>query len=76
MDIKAFKNYKTRVFKKIEKKSIIFKNINIVPYPNSDNIFQITFKELYKSDTFEFIGNKTLIIALNENNNIKILTEK
>ena len=76
MDIKAFKNYKTRVFKKIEKKSIIFNDINILPYPNGDNIFQITFKEFYKSDTFEFIGNKTLIVTVDKNNKIKILTEK
>ena len=76
MDIKAFKNYKTRVFKKIERKSIIFNDINILPYPNGDNIFQITFKEFYKSDTFEFIGNKTLIVTVDKNNKIKILTEK
>jgi murein L,D-transpeptidase YafK len=76
MDIKKFKKYKTRIFKKIEKKSIIFNNINIVPYPNSDNIFQITFKEFYKSNTFEFTGNKTLIVAVDKNKKIKILTEK
>lgn len=76
MSFDKFKNYKTRVFKKVEKKSIVFQNINIVPYPNSQNIYQITFKELYKSDSFEFIGDKTLIITLNENNQIKILTEK
>ncbi|MCF6310123.1 MAG: L,D-transpeptidase family protein [Sulfurimonas sp.] len=76
MNITKFKNYKTRIFRKIEKKSIIFNNINIVPYPNSDNVFQITFKEFYKSDTFEFTGNKTLIVTVDKNKKIKILTEK
>lgn len=76
MDIKKFTNYKTRVFKKIEKKIIIFKDMNIIKYPNSSNIFEITFKEIYKSNTFEFIGNKTLIIKVDENKKINILTEK
>lgn len=76
MNIDSFKNYKTRVFKKIEKKIIIFSDINVVPYPNSANVFQITFKEVYKSDTFEFNGNKTLIVKVDENKKIKILTEK
>jgi murein L,D-transpeptidase YafK len=76
MDIKRFTSYKTRVFKKVEKKTIIFQDINILPYPDSENIYQITFKEFYKSDTFEFTGDKTLIIKLDENNKIKILTER
>jgi len=75
MKIDTFKKYKTRVFKKVEKKSIIFTNLNVIPYPNNHNTFEITFKELYKSDTFKFIGNKILIVKL-DNNKIKILTEK
>jgi len=71
-----FKSYKTRVFKKQEKKTIIFNNINVIPYPNSDNIYQITFKEFYKSDTFQFTGNKTLIVKIIEDSRIKIVTEK
>ena len=76
MKIESFKKYKTRVFQKDEKKTIIFKNINILHYPNTENTFEITFKEFYKSDTFEFIGNKILIVKIDTNNNIKILTEK
>lgn len=76
MDFKKFKSYKTRVFKKDEKKSIIFNDINIIPYPNSLNTFQITFKEFYTSDTFKFTGNKILIVKIDDNNKIKILTEK
>lgn len=76
MKFDRFKKYKTRVFKKIEKKTIIFNSINIIPYPNTNNIYQITFKEFYKSDTFEFTGDKTLVVKLDETNSMKILTEK
>ncbi len=76
MNIKKFTNYKTRVFKKIESKSIIFNNINVIPYPNTTDIFQITFKEFYKSDTYKFTGNKTLIVKIDADNKMKILTEK
>lgn len=76
MNLERFKKYKTRVFKKIEKKTIIFRDINIVPYPDTKDIYQITFYEHYKSDTFEFNGDKTLIVRLDESNKMKILTEK
>jgi murein L,D-transpeptidase YafK len=76
MKFNEFKNYKTRVFNKVERKAIIFNDINILPYPNGANIYQITFKESYKSDTFEFNGNKTLIVEIDANKKIKILTEK
>lgn len=76
MDIEKFKSYKTRVFQKSEKKSIIFNNINVLPYPNSSNIYEITFQEHYKSDSFEFNGDKTLVVELDQNKKLKILTEK
>lgn len=75
MNYERFKNYKSRVFQKIEKRIIIFTDINIIPYPDSENVYQITFNEFYKSDTFEFKGDKILIVRL-KNNKIKILTEK
>jgi murein L,D-transpeptidase YafK len=76
MNFNRFKTYKTRIFKKIEKKTIIFNNINVVPYPNAKDIYQITFKEFYKSDTFQFSGDKTLVVKFDETNSMKILTEK
>jgi len=76
VNFENFKRYKTRVFKKDEKKSIIFRNINVIPYPNRENIYQITFKEFYKSQSFEFIGNKTLMVRVDSNGKIKIFTEK
>lgn len=75
MDIEKFTSYKTRVFKKAEKKTILFNDINVIPYPGNTNIYQITFKEFYKSNSFEFIGNKTLIVEFDKNKKIKILTE-
>ncbi|MFT7005470.1 MAG: murein L,D-transpeptidase YafK [Sulfurimonas sp.] len=76
MNFDRFKSYKTRVFKKIEKKTILFNDINVVPYPDSKDIYQVTFKEFYKSDTFEFTGDKTLLVRINANNDMKIITEK
>ncbi len=76
MNIERFKKYKSRVFNKRESKTIIFNDINVIPYPNSQNIYQITFKEYYKSDTFRFSGDKILIVKVDKDNKIKILTEK
>ncbi|MBL0708549.1 MAG: L,D-transpeptidase family protein [Sulfurimonas sp.] len=76
MTMENFKRYKSRVFKKQESKTIIFNNINIIPYPDSKQTYQITFKEYYRSDTFKFTGDKVLIIRLDKNHKIKILTEK
>ena len=75
MELEKFSKYKRRIFNKKEKKTIIFNNINIIPYPGSDNIFKVTFFETYKSGTFSFSGNKILIIRL-LNDSIKIVTEK
>lgn len=74
MNFKDFKSYKTRIFQKNERKSIVFNDINIFPYPNTSDIYQIDFKEFYKSDTYKFTGNKTLIVKF-ENKKMKILTE-
>lgn len=76
MDIERFTDYKKRVFGKKEDKTIIFNNINVVPYPNLKDTYQVTFKEFYKSDSFKFSGDKTLLLRLTEDNKIKIFTEK
>lgn len=75
MDIERFTKYKTRIFNKKEDKTIIFTNINVLPYPDTENIYKITFKEDYKSDSFSFVGNKTLIIKF-QNNGMSIITER
>ena len=71
-----FIQYKTRIFNKQERKKIIFNNINVIPYPKYKDIFQVTFKELYSSSSFQFEGNKILMVKIDKDDNFKILTEK
>jgi len=75
MSYKRFLKYKKRIFKKREKKEIIFNNLNVLPYPNSSNIYKISFQEKYRSKSFEFIGDKVLVVKY-ENSKIKIITER
>jgi len=75
MDIERFKQYKKRIFAKNERKRIRFTNINLIPYPGSEDLYKLTFHEDYKSDSFEFSGEKILIVKLN-NNKMTILTEQ
>jgi len=75
MNKERFSKYKKRIFNKNESKTIIFKDINIIPYPKSDNIFKIAFKEYYKSGSYSFEGNKILIVKLNKTN-FQIITEQ
>jgi len=75
MDIKRFSHYKKRIFQRNEKKTIIFKDINIIPYPNHKDTFKILFKEQYRSKNFTFNGEKTLIIKFTDNK-FQIITEK
>ncbi len=74
-NFEQFKQYKKAVFAKNEKKSILFNNINIIPYPNHPGIYQITFFEKYKSDNYTFNGPKELLVRL-ENGSIRIFSEK
>jgi len=75
MNIENFRRYKTRVFNKNETKTILFTDINVIPYPGTTDIFKVTFFETYKSNSFSFSGDKVLILKL-VNNTIKIITEK
>ena len=75
MDYTRFAKYKKRVFAKNEKKEILFTKINVIPYPNTDDIYKISFKEDYRSTSFSFSGDKVLIVKL-QNNSMKIITEK
>lgn len=76
MEYERFTKYKTRIFNKDERKKIIFSNINVIPYPNSKNIYQITFKEYYTSSSFQFEGDKVLMVKVNEGDKFQIFTEK
>jgi murein L,D-transpeptidase YafK len=72
---KQFSEFKRRIFKKKEKKTIIFSNISVVPYPDENNVYKISFDEYYKSKSFEFDGHKALMVRY-ANNKIKIFTER
>ena len=71
-----FKAHKTRIFKRKEDKTIIFSNIDIMPYPNSLNkrMFRVVMDEVYRTNSYNFEGEKELFIELS-NNKVSILTE-
>lgn len=74
-NFKWFKRHKTRIFNKNETKQILFNNITVIPYPNKKGVYQIVFNESFQSDTYEFNGDKILMIKL-KNNTIQIFMEK
>lgn len=77
MGKKQFARMKKMIFSKKQSKSIVFKDINISPYPNEEGkkLFKIAFYEIYKSKTYKFRGNKELFIEL-KNDTFSILSEK
>lgn len=75
MNYDEFKKYKTRLFKKNEKKTILFNNISVIKYPNTTDIYQIKFTELYNSKSVKFNGEKILMIQI-DGSKMKIFTEK
>lgn len=75
MSYDFFKNYKRRIFNKKEHKEIIFTKLNVIPYPDTKNLFKITFYETYKSNSFSFQGDKVLVVKI-VNNKMKIITEQ
>ena len=76
MEYYDFKNYKQRVFDKKESKEILFSNLNIIPYPGErQNLFMVTFDEIYTSSKHAFTGPKTLMLLLNSDQTISIVSE-
>jgi murein L,D-transpeptidase YafK len=76
MRYQTFTHYKKRVFNKNEKKEIFFTDINVIPYPgNRKNLFMITFHEKYHTSSYNFEGEKALIIVQNEDK-LKIIAER
>lgn len=83
MSLKNFSNYKTRVFQKKEEKHIRFSNIDISPYPNTENkkIFRVAFTQRYvaynkkKAVTYSSNDEKELYIELKDDKAL-ILVEK
>lgn len=77
MRFEAFANYKRRIFNRNERKSIVFNNINISPYPNErgERFFRIDFHESYKAPSYTFEGKKELYVKL-EKGKMQIVAEK
>jgi murein L,D-transpeptidase YafK len=77
MEYYDFKNYKQRIFEKKESKEILFSNLNIIPYPGErSNVFMVTFDETYTSDNHNFSGQKVLMLLLNNDQSISIISEQ
>lgn len=77
MGFSQFKAYKERIFSKEETKTIALDHLNIIPYPGDKrNLFWVTFNQLYVSDSHKFEGEKSLLVRLNANQSISILTEE
>lgn len=77
MNFSQFSSYKERIFAKDESKSIVFNNINIIPYPGEKrNLFWVTFNQLYISDSHRYEGEKSLLVRLNNDQSVSILTEE
>jgi len=75
-NFKQFKTYKERVFAKKESKEIFFKQLTILPYPGSDNqLFMISFYETYYAPTYNFEGEKTLMVRF-DGNMMQIIAEQ
>ncbi len=77
MGFSQFKTYKERIFSKNEAKTITLDRLNIIPYPGEKrNLFWVTFNQLYVSDSHRYEGEKSLLVQLNANQSISILTEE
>ncbi len=77
MKKRNFTRMKEIIFARKQKKEIIFKNINISPYPNVEGrrLFKVAFYEIYKSKRYKFKGNKELLVELKDGS-IKIKIER
>lgn len=75
-DLKRFTKHKERIFQRKEKKTIIFSNINVIPYPNDlgKTLYKVIMDEEYRTKRYQFIGKKELYVEI-ENKKFKILTE-
>lgn len=72
-----FKRMKETIFARNERKTIVFNDINIIPYPNPEGkkMFRVTFHQDYRSDNYKFVGDKELYIELRDGK-MKILAER
>lgn len=77
LDFRRFKSMKEQIFAQNESKTITFENLSIIPYPGETrNLYMVTFDETYVSDRHTFEGQKSLLVALNSDKSISIITEE
>ncbi len=74
---KQFSAMKKQIFSRKEKKTILFENMNIAPYPTVENrkLFKISYEQTYKSPSFASKGEKELYVEL-IGKKMSILAEK
>lgn len=67
-DFVKFSSYKKSIFSKNEEKNIQIKDINIIPYPNTENktMFKIEFFQAYTTKTYRSAAKKELYVELND----------
>ncbi len=75
-NLTSFTKYKKSIFQKNEKKIILFRDINVILYPNDLNkvMYKISMDEYYKTKTYKFEGSKVLYVEI-LNGKMKILLE-
>lgn len=77
MSFERFKTYKERIFNKDEEKTITFSNFTIIPYPGEKkNLYWVAFHQVYTSESHRFEGEKSILLRLNPDQSIAILTEE
>ncbi|MBI3873712.1 MAG: L,D-transpeptidase family protein [Arcobacter sp.] len=71
-----FSSYKKSIFDKDDEKTILVKDINIIPYPNMENknMYKIQYHQTYSTKNYHSVGKKELYIELIDNK-IQILYE-
>jgi murein L,D-transpeptidase YafK len=71
----TFSRLKKTIFKRQKHKILKFRDLKIIPYPSKDNnIYKISFYEIFKANGHSFEGNKVLYVKL-INNKMKIFLE-
>ncbi|MDD2699030.1 MAG: L,D-transpeptidase family protein [Arcobacteraceae bacterium] len=76
-NFEKFKAYKKSIFDKNEEKQIMFKDINVIPYPNEEKkaIFKIKYYQTYSTKNYHFKGSKELYVELIDEK-VQILAEE
>ena len=69
MDKNRFAKYKKRIFKIASQKEILFKDIEVIPYPTSlyeEKVYKVSMHQDYKASNHRSTGTKTLYVKLND----------